>query len=211
MPEHRLKSTSLLAWLEDHPNVHDCEGIPRRGELLGLLRLHPASCEALQRRSSPWAIRSAPPMHLPASSPASGNITGPIFCIRTRSFTSGRSAPGGHSTASDDCDARVSLAQIAESPGLSPIISVNSPRRFDEAMSDGLIAMAEHGQAVVITPFTLMGAMAPASLAAALAHKMPRPCSGSCSPNWCGPARRWSTAHSPQRRHAFRSTGLRNA
>ncbi len=51
------------------------------------------------------------------------------------------------------------------------IISVNSPRRFDEAMTDGLIAMAEHGQAVVITPFTLMGAMAPASLAAALAQQ----------------------------------------
>ena len=33
------------------------------------------------------------------------------------------------------------------------------------------MTMAEHGQAVVITPFTLMGAMAPASLAAALAQQ----------------------------------------
>jgi trimethylamine--corrinoid protein Co-methyltransferase len=65
----------------------------------------------------------------------------------------------------------LTLAQIAESPGVITIISVNSPRRFDEAMSEGLIAMAEHGQAVVITPFTLMGAMAPASLAAALAQQ----------------------------------------
>jgi trimethylamine--corrinoid protein Co-methyltransferase len=63
------------------------------------------------------------------------------------------------------------LEQIAESPGVITIISVNSPRRFDEAMSEGLIAMAEHGQAVVITPFTLMGAMAPVSLAAALAQQ----------------------------------------
>ena len=60
---------------------------------------------------------------------------------------------------------------MAESPGVITIISVNSPRRFDEAMSDGLMAMAEHGQAVVITPFTLMGAMAPVSLAAALAQQ----------------------------------------
>jgi len=29
------------------------------------------------------------------------------------------------------------------------------------------MAMAEHNQAVVVTPFTLMGAMAPVSLAAA--------------------------------------------
>ena len=63
------------------------------------------------------------------------------------------------------------LGEFASSPGVITIISVNSPRRFDEAMTDGLIAMAEHGQAVVITPFTLMGAMAPASLAAALAQQ----------------------------------------
>jgi trimethylamine--corrinoid protein Co-methyltransferase len=65
----------------------------------------------------------------------------------------------------------LSLEQIAESPGVITIISVNSPRRFDEAMSEGLITMAEHGQAVVITPFTLMGAMAPVTLAAALAQQ----------------------------------------
>jgi len=47
---------------------------------------------------------------------------------------------------------------------------VNSPRRLDQAMADGLIGMAEHGQPVIITPFTLMGAMAPVSLAAALAQ-----------------------------------------
>lgn len=65
----------------------------------------------------------------------------------------------------------LNLEQIAGSPGVITIISVNSPRRFDQAMSEGLIAMAEHGQAVVITPFTLMGAMAPVSLAAALAQQ----------------------------------------
>ncbi|HEX4151675.1 MAG TPA: trimethylamine methyltransferase family protein [Steroidobacteraceae bacterium] len=65
----------------------------------------------------------------------------------------------------------ITLEEIAASPGLITIISVNSPRRFDEAMCDGLVCMAEHGQAVVITPFTLMGAMAPVTLAAALAQQ----------------------------------------
>ncbi len=65
----------------------------------------------------------------------------------------------------------VTLEQMADSPGVITIISVNSPRRFDEAMAEGLIAMASHGQPVVITPFTLMGAMAPVSLAAALAQQ----------------------------------------
>jgi len=65
----------------------------------------------------------------------------------------------------------LSLEQIADSPSVMTIISVNSPRRFDEAMTDGLMEMATYGQPVVITPFTLMGAMAPVSLAAALAQQ----------------------------------------
>ena len=65
----------------------------------------------------------------------------------------------------------LTLEELARSPGVITIISVNSPRRFDESMTDGLIAMAECGQPVVITPFTLMGAMAPVSLAAALAQQ----------------------------------------
>src|SRR5215469_11754092 len=56
-------------------------------------------------------------------------------------------------------------------PGVITIISVNSPRRFDGAMSDGLMTMAEFGQAVCVTPFTLMGAMTPVTLAAALTQQ----------------------------------------
>jgi len=61
--------------------------------------------------------------------------------------------------------------QMAASPGVLTIISVNSPRRFDEAMAEGLMTMAKFGQPVVVTPFTLMGAMAPVSLAGALAQQ----------------------------------------
>jgi trimethylamine---corrinoid protein Co-methyltransferase len=61
--------------------------------------------------------------------------------------------------------------QVVGDPCLFTIISVNSPRRFDEAMSDGLMEMAEHGQPAVITPFTLMGAMTPVTLAAALVQQ----------------------------------------
>ncbi|HHZ07242.1 MAG TPA: trimethylamine methyltransferase family protein [Rhizobiales bacterium] len=65
----------------------------------------------------------------------------------------------------------LSLEALAEDPGVTTIISVNSPRRFDEAMSDGLMTMAEHGQSVAVTPFTLMGAMSPVTLAGALAQQ----------------------------------------
>src|SRR5262249_51929733 len=60
---------------------------------------------------------------------------------------------------------------ILDDPSVITIISVNSPRRFDTAMSDGLMAMSEHGQAVAVTPFTLMGAMTPVTLAAALTQQ----------------------------------------
>ena len=65
----------------------------------------------------------------------------------------------------------LTLEQVVDEPCVLTIISVNSPRRFDEAMSDGLMAMAEHGQPAVITPFTLMGAMTPVTLAAALVQQ----------------------------------------
>lgn len=65
----------------------------------------------------------------------------------------------------------LTLDQLRDDPAVTTIISVNSPRRFDDAMSEGLIAMAEHGQSVAVTPFTLMGAMSPVTLAGALAQQ----------------------------------------
>jgi trimethylamine--corrinoid protein Co-methyltransferase len=61
--------------------------------------------------------------------------------------------------------------QLAREPSLMTIVNTNSPLRLDGPMSDGLIAMAEAGQPVVATPFTLAGAMAPATLAGALAEQ----------------------------------------
>lgn len=65
----------------------------------------------------------------------------------------------------------LTVAEMAASPGVATIINVNSPRRFDEAMADGLMTMAEFGQPVSVTPFTLMGAMTPATLGAALTQQ----------------------------------------
>ena len=60
---------------------------------------------------------------------------------------------------------------LAERPAGLTIINVNSPRRFDDALTAGLMTMARHGQGVAITPFTLMGAMTPVTLPAALAQQ----------------------------------------
>ena len=60
---------------------------------------------------------------------------------------------------------------LAERPALLGVINTNSPLQLDIPMAEGLIAMAEHGQALAITPFTLAGAMAPVTLAGALAQQ----------------------------------------
>ncbi|MBT8206753.1 MAG: trimethylamine methyltransferase family protein [Acidimicrobiales bacterium] len=65
----------------------------------------------------------------------------------------------------------LTLEEMALSPGVTTIINVNSPRRFDEEMANGLMTMSEHGQVVSVTPFTLMGAMTPVTLAAALTQQ----------------------------------------
>ena len=48
------------------------------------------------------------------------------------------------------------------------IINTNSPLQLDIPMMQGVMALAEMGQLVVITPFTLAGAMAPITIAGAV-------------------------------------------
>ena len=60
---------------------------------------------------------------------------------------------------------------LLREPSLMTVINTNSPLRLDGPMGDGLIRMAEYGQPVVATPFTLAGAMSPVSLAGALSQQ----------------------------------------
>ena len=48
------------------------------------------------------------------------------------------------------------------------IINTNSPRTIDIPMAQGLIDFAKAGQVSIVTPFTLMGAMAPITVAGAI-------------------------------------------
>ena len=64
-----------------------------------------------------------------------------------------------------------SIEDLAARPTLMTVTNVNSPRRVDEEILDNIMIMASHGQCVVITPFTLMGAMAPVTLGGALVQQ----------------------------------------
>ena len=53
-------------------------------------------------------------------------------------------------------------------PHCYTMINTNSPRQLDIPMAQGLIDFARAGQMSIVTPFCLMGAMAPVSVAGAL-------------------------------------------
>lgn len=61
--------------------------------------------------------------------------------------------------------------EIEREPVLFSIINVNSPLRYDERMVGALLEYAAANQAVVVTPFLLMGAMSPVSIPGALVQQ----------------------------------------
>jgi trimethylamine--corrinoid protein Co-methyltransferase len=65
----------------------------------------------------------------------------------------------------------VDLETLKSEPSVNSVVNTNSPLRVDGPMLDGLIEMATHGQPVIVTPFTLSGAMCPITLAGALAQQ----------------------------------------
>ena len=62
----------------------------------------------------------------------------------------------------------ISVNELKNKPCLFTVINTNSPLQLDIPMMQGVYDMARHGQPVVITPFTLAGAMAPVTLAGAI-------------------------------------------
>ena len=62
----------------------------------------------------------------------------------------------------------LSDAEFTANPHCYTIINTNSPRTLDIPMAQGLIDFARYGQMPIVTPFTLMGAMAPITVAGAI-------------------------------------------
>ena len=58
--------------------------------------------------------------------------------------------------------------QMRDQPCMFSIINTNSPLQLDIPMMQGVMDLSEMGQPVVITPFTLAGAMAPITIAGAV-------------------------------------------
>jgi trimethylamine--corrinoid protein Co-methyltransferase len=73
-----------------------------------------------------------------------------------------------------DCFAMLRLAHgldeaaFRAAPRCYSIVNTNSPLQLDVPMTEGIMTFATHGQLMIVTPFTLAGAMAPITIAGAL-------------------------------------------
>lgn len=152
------------------PNVHDCINGRRQGN-------HEDYCNFIKLAHHFNAInlignQVMAPLEMPANSrhldTYLANLTYSDLSFHCTAIGRGRAIDGINMMA---ISRGISAEEMKKSPGVITIISVNSPRLLDDAMSDGLIAMAEYNQPVTVTPFTLMGAMTPVTLPAALAQQ----------------------------------------
>jgi len=62
-------------------------------------------------------------------------------------------------------------AGLAEAPRIVSIINTSSPLRLDGPMIEGMLELGPRNQCCTITPFTLSGAMAPATIVGAVAQQ----------------------------------------
>ena len=195
------------------PHITDLERGRRYGDIeafRNILQGHPrARRPALAGRHRGRAGGPA------GADPPSGHVPGAHRVLRT---SSGRRAASAacrreDAIAMSAIEHGCTIEELAARPTLMTVTNVNSPRRVDEEILDNIMVMAAHGQCVVITPFTLMGAMAPVTLAGALVQQTAEalgvialcqmirpgaPASWAASPptSTCAPARRPSARRS---------------
>jgi trimethylamine---corrinoid protein Co-methyltransferase len=65
----------------------------------------------------------------------------------------------------------ISHEELLDQPSIYSIINTNSPLKLDVPMMEGIIQMSSKGQIIIVTPFTLSGAMAPVTIAGALVQQ----------------------------------------
>ena len=72
-------------------------------------------------------------------------------------------------------------------PHMYTNINSTSPLKHDHPMIDGCLRLARRGQAIVVTPFTLAGAMAPVTMAGAVAQSIAEALSAIALFQWVAP------------------------
>lgn len=65
----------------------------------------------------------------------------------------------------------ISEDTLLSEPSIFTVVNANSPLVYDRPMLTGIIEMARRNQPIIITPFTLSGAMAPVTVAGAIVQQ----------------------------------------
>ena len=65
----------------------------------------------------------------------------------------------------------VTNEQLDDEPSVHTVINSSSPLRLDVPMSQGILEYSRRGQVIIMTPFTLAGAMAPVTIAGAVTQQ----------------------------------------
>ena len=101
---------------------------------------------------------------------------------------------------------------LEREPSVITVINSSSPLRLDLHMVEGILRMGDRGQPVVMTPFTLAGAMAPVTLAGAVAQQNAEFLAGLTIHQLNSPGAPFVYGgFHLERRHAQRRAGLRHA
>lgn len=66
---------------------------------------------------------------------------------------------------------QVSDDDLETQPSIHTVVNVSSPLRLDTPMIDGILEYSSRNQVVILTPFTLAGAMAPVTIAGAVVQQ----------------------------------------
>lgn len=152
------------------PNVHDCINGRRAGNM--------ADYEKLIRLGQHFNVLTffGNQAIAPTDLPANTRHLDTTVCNLTQSdkvfFASGIGAGRARDAVELCAIAKgLSMSEMIDNPSTMTNININSPRKLDDAMAYGAMQMAMLGQAVTVTPFTLMGAMTPTTIAGALAQQ----------------------------------------
>jgi len=152
------------------PNVHDCINGRRMGNI--------ADFESLIKFGQYFNVinffgnQATAPTDLPVNTRHLDTLMASITYSDKPFFSTGIGA-GRSLDAINMCAIAlgISVEEMAGSPAAMTNINVNSPRKLDDSMAYGAMQMATMGQAVSVTPFTLMGAMTPATLGGAFVQQ----------------------------------------
>ncbi len=87
------------------------------------------------------------------------------------------------------CEILFGAEAIRENPATVSLINASSPLRFDDRMFGALEVYAQAGQAAIISPFIVVGAMSPSTLAGTLAQQNAETLFGICYAQMLNPGK----------------------